>query len=161
MQTLERIAEHIHLATGYDIDALRTKERDTFRVAARQLFCYYASMEGYTYEIVGSFVNRSGCAALHAAQKIKDIKETDAIIKNYIDKYEIMSKKKQVAEIYPSEYDNRDESTPYTGFSCPTCNGRGFHFDHGVRETRRTKCERCAGSGRLRAKVTIQWEADE
>ena len=160
MKNLERIAEHIYLATGYDLGALRTKRRDTFRVAARQLFCYYASLEGYPYRVAGDFVNISYSAALHATGKIKSVKDTDTIIKNYIQKYEIMSRNRKIIEILPPEGGLYSERDVLTGFKCPSCSGRGWHWDYCGRESSQIACPRCSGSGKLRAGINIEWEAD-
>jgi len=161
MQSLQQIAEYVRLATGYDVDALRVKKRDTFRVAARQLFCYYGRLSRHSSSVIGAMVNIDHVTVLHSARRINEMKDTDIIIKNYINKYEAMSNKKQVFEINPPAHENRLEADELKGFECPTCAGRGWHFDYGERETRQIKCVRCAGTGRLRAWVTIEWEADK
>jgi hypothetical protein len=160
MQSLGQIAEWIFLATGYDVDALRTKRRDTFRVAARQLFCYYARASGYSCGAVGEFLNIDHVTVSYGSRRIGEIKETDGIIKNYINRYEIMSKRKQIIELCPPGYADSQESSTVTGFVCPKCSGRGYVMEYDGREPDRIDCPRCGGSGRLRAKVSIWWEAD-
>ena len=154
------MAEHIHLSTGYDLDALRTKKRDTFRVAARQLFCYYAKLEGYSLNVIGSFIHIDHVTVLHSVRRVNEIKDTDKIIRDYVDKYEAMSKQTHIIEIVPQKYDNKPEKEELTGFDCPTCSGRGWHWNH-ERETTKEACSRCGGSGKLKAKVTILWESDK
>ena len=160
MQSLEQIAERIRLVTGFDIAALRTKKRDTFRVAARQLFCYYACLEGHTLYETGSYALRDRGTVAYSLKNIQEKKDTDKIIKNYVDKYEIMSKKRHIIEIAAPDY-GTEESDILTGFPCPACNGRGWHFKHAPSGSTQADCVRCSGSGRLRAKVQITWEAEE
>ena len=48
------------------------------------------------------------------------------------------------------------------GFECPSCNGRGCHFDgigHGDYKER--TCNTCKGTGRMRGLVEIACVADE
>jgi hypothetical protein len=160
MQSLGQIAEWIFLATGYDVGALRTKRRDTFRVAARQLFCYYARASGYSCGAIGEFLNIDHVTASYGSRRIKEMKETDDIIKSYINRYEIMSNKKQVIELCPPDYSDNREGSTVTGFVCPKCSGRGYVMEYGEREPNRIDCPRCGGCGKLRAIVSIWWEGD-
>ena len=48
------------------------------------------------------------------------------------------------------------------GFVCPTCNGRGCHFDEiGYDELQERTCNTCKGTGRVKALVEIAFVADE
>ena len=161
MQTLEQIAERICLATNFDLTALRTRGRDEYRVAARQLFCYYARLEKHKYETIGRFVHIDHATAIHGYKRIEGMKDTDALFKEYIYKYETMSKRKQIIELIAPDYKNGVENDTFNGFSCPACNGRGWNLDHAPRGSTKIDCTRCGGSGKLRAKVTIEWEADK
>ena len=160
MERLERIAERLGDATGYDVEALRMRRRDMYRVAARQLFCYYARAEGYSYGRIGAFVRISHSSAIHGVKRIESLKEIDSIVKDYIRRYEVMSKRRQMYEVCPPDYNWPEEEDTLKGFCCPLCNGRGFHLDHGARETQKVTCGRCSGTGRLKARVMIRWEAD-
>jgi ATPase involved in DNA replication initiation len=160
MKSLEQIAEYIRLATGFDIVALRTKNRNTYRVAARQLFCYYARLSGYSLKVAGTFLCIDHATVLHGSRRVKEMKDTDEIFKTYIKKYE-MSGKKQIVELVPPDYGRTEESSEFSGFVCPHCNGQGHVMDYGVKEQSKIDCPRCGGSGKLRAKVQITWEAEE
>jgi DnaJ-class molecular chaperone len=74
-----------------------------------------------------------------------------------------MSTKRQVVDVVPSNYGNDSEGAILSGFECPRCCGMGFTVDYGARrgEESRLTCERCGGSGRLRALVRIAWEPDK
>ena len=161
MESLEQIAEQVRLATGFDVKALRSKNRDVFRVAARQLFCYYARVAGYTSGRIGGYLLIDHATVLYSANQVVLMKETDRIIKEYVKKYEIMSNRKQIIEIMPSEYDFVNEHEIIRGFACPTCTSRGFNIDRGIKgDNIHIACPRCEGTGRLRATVMINWEAD-
>ena len=156
MERLERIAEHVCGATGYDPEALRRRSRDVFLVTARQVFCYYARGAGYPLGRIGAFIGVHHSTVLYSANRIDLIKDCDRIVRDYINKYEIMSKRKQVIEITPPPDDVESEidlPTCMSGFVCPTCSGKGITGDSG-------KCTRCCGSGHLRAFVSICWGAD-
>ena len=155
MERLERIAEHVCGATGYDLAALRMKSRDVFLVAARQLFCYYARAAGYPLVRIGAFIGVHHSTALYSATRIELIKDIDRIVKDYVKRYEIMSKRKAVIEITPPECQTF-ESDVVRGVFCPLCAGGGIVEADGV-----IKCGRCGGSGRLRAYITISWMADK
>jgi DnaJ-class molecular chaperone len=43
---------------------------------------------------------------------------------------------------------------------CPDCNGRGYLITTEKGETVHTGCLRCDSTGRLRAKVFIEWQPD-
>jgi ribosomal protein S27AE len=97
----------------------------------------------------------------YSASRVEGMRDTDDIIKNYINRYEIMSKNKQVIDLCPPDYDVDREEAALRGFMCPKCSGRGYVMDYNGRDPERIGCPRCGGSGKLRAKVVIQWEAEE
>jgi len=161
MESLGQIAEWVCKATGYDLAGLRLKRRDVFRVAARQLFCYYAHKEKHSLWAIGAFVDIDHATVAHSVKVIREKKEIDFIVKNYVRAYEIMSKKKQIIEIEPpSSSDQAEERTELSGFYCPICNGRGWRLEYGIRETDKVLCDRCGGSGRLKVRVVLLWEKD-
>lgn len=63
-------------------------------------------------------------------------------------------------ELTPPESDNYSEGRIIRNFMCPRCQGSGQTADWGIKENKDIPCPRCAGTGRLRAKYTIEWEAD-
>lgn len=65
-------------------------------------------------------------------------------------------------EVEAPEYGNRTERQVLHGFTCPKCLGSGMYIDHGVihQWDREMRCERCGGSGLLRALVEISWEGE-
>ena len=93
---------------------------------ARQLFCYYARLEKYSCMEIGNFLNFDHVTVSHGSRKVEEMKDTDDIIKNYINKYEIMSRKKQVIEVSPPGYGVDEENDLLKGFMCPKCSGRGY-----------------------------------
>lgn len=78
-----------------------------------------------------------------------------------------MSKKQSVLIVSPPLYekDINGENFKFPGIECPTCEGTGnvplprdlLGFDPADLET----CQRCGGTGRLKADVVIRWQADE
>ena len=71
-----------------------------------------------------------------------------------------MSNIKHIIEVCPPECILRTENRVFTGFVCPSCSGRGTHIEYGPRKTNIIECSRCAGTGKLKAKASIVWEAD-
>ena len=159
MESLEQIAERVGLATGFDIAGLRLKRRDVYRVAARQLFCYYARLSGHTLTSAGAFVNVNPATALYGANRIELMRDTDRIIDGFIKCYG-MSEKKQVVEVSPNKFVHDTERIYLYDFVCVSCNGSGNHVAYHGKDASVIECSRCKGSGRLRAKVVISWEAD-
>ena len=161
MESLEQIAEYVRRVTGYDPDALRMKKRDTLRVAARQVFCYFARKNKYPLWEIGKFIGIDHATVIHSVRMMEEKRETDKIVKYYVKEYEVMSKKKQMIELEPPSYhDQTEEKMLLTGFMCPQCNGRGWVMEYDVREDTKIDCPRCRGSGRLAAKVMIVWEKE-
>ena len=159
MKSLEQIAEYVRMSTGFDIEGLRLKKRDMLRVAARQLFCYYARLSGYSLTETGNFLNIDHATALHGANRIELMKDTDKIIYGFITGYE-MSEKKQIIEVSPNKFVHNVEQLFLYDFVCVSCNGRGDHVEYHGKETEMIECPDCKGTGKLRAKVVINWESD-
>ena len=54
------------------------------------------------------------------------------------------------------------ESLESRGYSCPYCQGNGFHWQEDEYQVLYKKeCPICKGSGRLNAVVTIEWKEGE
>jgi len=88
MRSLAEIAERVCIATGYDIDAIRAKKRDLFRVVARQIFCYYARLEGYSLNEIAFYISIDHVTVHYSSRMIEEKKGFDKIIRHYINKYE-------------------------------------------------------------------------
>lgn len=73
-----------------------------------------------------------------------------------------MSRKEQTLTLYPLDHDNSMELSEFNNFACPACSGRGWMHDWDAKrdDPHKQKCERCNGSGRLRASVIIKWMPD-
>jgi hypothetical protein len=72
-----------------------------------------------------------------------------------------MSELKYILEITPTRHCNRVETKHIRGVICPRCNGQGGFKE----ETDRDKivfipCDMCDGTKRIKAAVTVEWEAD-
>jgi hypothetical protein len=160
MKSLAEIAEQVCSATGFTMGELRSSCREMMLVAARQVFCYYAKEAGYSSTVTGKFINKDHDTVLYSVNKVKELRDSDLIIKNYIKKYESMSVLKRIIEIQPPDYIDIEKSEEY-GLICPKCNGRGYVFDYGISDKKKIDCDRCHGTGRLKALITIQWEADK
>lgn len=75
-----------------------------------------------------------------------------------------MSVKGYVLNVSPP-FDGKDsEVHKYEGIDCPACGGTGkikvFEDYLQQGEPVVDTCQRCSGSGKLRAKVVVKWEAD-
>lgn len=51
------------------------------------------------------------------------------------------------------EYINTDD------FPCPTCKGLGWHWGESQGESTKHNCVVCNGTGKVHAKITIEWQA--
>ncbi|MDR2915588.1 MAG: hypothetical protein LBV74_12275 [Tannerella sp.] len=71
-----------------------------------------------------------------------------------------MSKQKQSIEITPPDFNGMKETYHVYNHKCPTCNGRGFHIDYQGKDTTNKACKRCDGTGKLKAKIEMQWSPD-
>ena len=160
MESLEQIAECVRRVTGYDLEALRVKKRDTLRVAERQVFCYFARKQNYSLSEIGKFIGIDHATVIHSVRMIEEKRETDDIIEYYVRRYEVMSNKKQIIEIEPPSHNQVEEKTTLVGFACPQCNGRGWVMEYDVREGAKIDCSRCSGCGRLTATVVVSWKAE-
>jgi DNA-directed RNA polymerase subunit RPC12/RpoP len=70
-----------------------------------------------------------------------------------------MSGRAIIIEIIPPAHDNIEQVVE-RGLQCPCCS-RGKIVEWGIKENRVIDCSRCGGTGLLRARVTVEWEADE
>lgn len=68
-----------------------------------------------------------------------------------------MSKQAHVIEVTPPVYEDKVEQMIFCNYKCPVCYGRGFLSQN---DDEVKYCHYCEGSGRVRARVTINWEAD-
>lgn len=82
-----------------------------------------------------------------------------------------MSRTLQLLNITPESHnkENEPEVKSYSDFECPSCNGKGF-FNHSGWAAKFKKdlddpdfveCTRCAGTGKLQAKVVIKWMPED
>ncbi len=53
----------------------------------------------------------------------------------------------------PAEYINTDD------FPCPTCKGMGWYWGENQGESAKHNCVECNGTGKMHAKITIEWRA--
>jgi DnaJ-class molecular chaperone len=76
-----------------------------------------------------------------------------------------MSRYMQILEVSPPEHsaDSETEKQWAGGFKCPTCNGFGCVWNEKKYpdDPDMVDCARCGGRGKLRAEITIRWEAEE
>jgi hypothetical protein len=71
-----------------------------------------------------------------------------------------MSTQKQTIEIAPPEWDGMEETYHVYNHNCPSCNGRGSHIIYEGKESTNKACQRCDGTGKLRAQIKILWSPD-
>lgn len=72
-----------------------------------------------------------------------------------------MSDMKHLLEIQPDPHGPRTETRYASGFACPRCGGRGGFPDTIGHNTRTfIPCDLCDGTGKVRATITVEWEAD-
>lgn len=72
-----------------------------------------------------------------------------------------MSDMKHILEISPDRYGTRTETRYASGFTCPRCSGQGgFRDTTGHGERTFIPCDLCDGTGKVRAVITVEWEAD-
>ena len=61
--------------------------------------------------------------------------------------------------------EGRAEKFTVKGFTCPSCNGNGWHWapdtDEGSHDYTKKCCETCLGTGEVDAVVAINWKASE
>ena len=70
-----------------------------------------------------------------------------------------MSNFSNILRLYPEKTDgNIEHIEPDVTFPCPFCAGNGWRWNHSGREREKDLCTHCNGSGRLKAKIDIQWE---
>jgi DnaJ-class molecular chaperone len=71
-----------------------------------------------------------------------------------------MSTIKNVIEINPPSGNTMEEVLRVFNQPCPSCNGRGFHIEYQGKEQVMKSCKRCDGTGKLQARIEINWSAD-
>jgi hypothetical protein len=71
-----------------------------------------------------------------------------------------MSTRKQSIEITPPVFNVMNEAYHVCNHRCPSCNGRGSHTEYRGKESSGKACERCDGTGRLKAHIEIRWSPD-
>lgn len=70
-----------------------------------------------------------------------------------------MSNFSNILRLYPPLADSHTEHLqPDVTFPCPHCSGNGWHWRRLENETYKHPCRHCNGSGKLKAKVIIDWE---
>ncbi|MDR1116611.1 MAG: hypothetical protein LBL33_10805 [Tannerella sp.] len=71
-----------------------------------------------------------------------------------------MSKQKQFIEITPPEFNAMEEAYHVYNHNCPSCNGRGSHTVYEGKGSTDKACQRCDGTGKLKAHIKILWSPD-
>ena len=72
-----------------------------------------------------------------------------------------MSEMKHILEISPDLYGTQTETRYASGFTCSRCSGQGgFRDTTGHNERSFTPWDHCDGTGKVRAVITVEWEAD-
>ena len=75
--TLHDIASAVERATGYDLSALRSRNRRAGIAAARQVFCYISVRDqGWECAATGRFVERDRASVSVAARAAQRLLET-------------------------------------------------------------------------------------
>jgi hypothetical protein len=154
----------VERATGHGPVVLRRRTKSLPLVTSRQLFCYLARREGFSFPMIGKYLHRDHTTVLYSVRVFRRRLETGDRITNEVFnsiKSESMSCEKKMIEIVPPEYNNVPEESVFWGISCPKCSGSGNTMEWGIKENYKMACERCGGSGRLRALVRIAWEPDK
>jgi hypothetical protein len=163
---LKEIAKGVERATGYMLMELRSRSKTLHLVEARKLFYYEARLAGYGWTEMADFINHDHSSAIYGYGVFETrIRLKDRISVELLDKYNYssMSDKKQILEVFPPSREGEcAEKTVLHYFMCPDCNGNGYRRNWEARrdETDTVPCNRCKGTGRLRALVTVAWEAE-
>lgn len=72
-----------------------------------------------------------------------------------------MSELKHTLDIKPDRYGTRTETNYIRNVPCPRCNGRGgFSDETGRNEHVFIPCDLCDGTKKVKATITVEWEAD-
>jgi hypothetical protein len=70
-----------------------------------------------------------------------------------------MSSFSNILRLYPTKCENHTEHlSPDVTFPCPYCSGNGWHWNLWEGEPVKKPCLHCGASGKLKAKITVQWE---
>ena len=86
--------------------------------------------------------------------------ESDTFEYNGSINQDVMSSKKVIIEVHPPDY-RMEEREVIHGFVCPSCYGRGNIMEFDKKDPYSIECIRCGGSGKLRALVSIAFEAEK
>lgn len=68
-----------------------------------------------------------------------------------------MSASRLMIDITPPVYQQKIETLYVHNFECPVCHGRGSVISS-VHEDRPETCGYCDGTGKVKARVTVEWE---
>lgn len=72
-----------------------------------------------------------------------------------------MSELKYTLDIKPDRYGTRTETNHIRNIPCPRCNAQGGFLDETGRDKHVfTPCDLCDGTGKVKATITVEWEAD-
>ncbi|MDR2148819.1 MAG: hypothetical protein LBE91_20450, partial [Tannerella sp.] len=147
MRSLAEMEERVCRVSGFDI---RLRSRITGLVVARQLFCYYARLEGYPLKRIAAYINYDHVTVLHSYRKVCEVRDVDAITGDLVKKYEKdMSREKFVIEMEVPEHGDEERSV-LRGVECPDCRGRGWNIAWDAKGTRHSECPRCRGAGKMK-----------
>ncbi|MDR2148886.1 MAG: hypothetical protein LBE91_20795, partial [Tannerella sp.] len=171
MRSLAEMEERVCRVSGFDI---RMRSRITGIVAARQIFCYYARLEGYPLKRIAAYINYDHVTVLHSYRKVCEVRDVDAITGDLVKKYEkdmsrehltpcpspqergegginkkSMSREKFVIEMEVPVHGDLERSV-IRGVECPDCRGRGWNIAWDAKGTRHSECPRCRGAGKMK-----------
>ena len=68
-----------------------------------------------------------------------------------------MSASRLMIDITPPVYQQKVETLYVHDFQCPVCLGKGSVIPY-MHEDRPEICDYCNGSGKVKARVTVEWE---
>ncbi len=72
-----------------------------------------------------------------------------------------MSELRHILDIKPDRYGTRTETKHIRNVPCPRCGGRGgFKEETGRNECTFIPCDLCDGTKKVKATITVEWEAD-
>lgn len=70
-----------------------------------------------------------------------------------------MSEQKNIISITPPDFGTGEEHIEIDGvFYCGRCRGMGFFWGTDGKEAVKVKCDKCGGTGEVKASVTVSWE---
>ncbi len=151
--------------SGISVRALLSRGRQADVVAARQVYWYLLRQSGYTYPEIARLNAYHHTSVMYAVRHVEELLSvSDAQTTGIFNKTKHliepkMSERQEMIIVSPSL--NGDERLESGEFPCPKCHGRGgWHYDeHDKGGERFDMCPACAGTGRVKAIVTIVWKA--